>query len=92
MEEGGGEPSSEPKAIQVTHGKCEDKDIGGEPTGSVLAAQAACDSQLLAECPQAPGAKYQRTEEIKMMPLPKEPSMPNPCEGVPRNPWCPGRK
>ena len=83
-----GEPTSEPKAIQKTHGTCSEKDIGGESLASPLAAQATCDSQLLAECPGAPGVSYPR-EETKMMPLPKEPSMPNPCIGVPFNAWCP---
>jgi hypothetical protein len=83
----GGEPTSEPKAIQTTHGKCEEKDIGGEPLTSALAAEATCDSQLLAECPGAPGVSYPR-EETKMQPLPQEPTMPNPCEGAPPNPWC----
>ena len=36
-EEGGGEPSSEPPLIQVTHGICEEPNTGGEPTSSVLA-------------------------------------------------------
>lgn len=89
LEEGGGEPSSEPKAIQTTHGTCGGTNTGGELTTSVLAAQATCDSQLLAECPGAPGVGYPR-EEAKPMSLPKEPSMVDPCEGVPRNNWCRG--
>jgi hypothetical protein len=87
-EEGGGEPSSEPKLIQATHGNCAAPDTGGEPLTSVLAAQATCDSQLLAECPGAPGAEYPRSSEVKLMALPEEPTMPNPCEGVPANKWC----
>jgi hypothetical protein len=87
VEEGGGEPTSEPKAIQTTHGKCEKEDIGGESLASVLAAQATCDSGLVAACPETQVNKYPR-EEAKLLPLPKEPGMANPCEGVPRNPWC----
>jgi hypothetical protein len=89
VEEGGGEPSSEPKAIQTTHGTCSNPDLGGEPTSSVLAAQATCDSQLLAECPPIPGEEYPRSSVVKLLPLPAQPSMPNPCEGVPYNGWCP---
>lgn len=83
----GGEPSSEPPAIQTTHGTCGQPDTGN-PSATV-AAEAACDSRLVAECPEAPGEKYPRTE-VKLMPLPQEPGMANPCEGVPRrnNPWC----
>jgi hypothetical protein len=87
VEEGGGEPTSEPKLIQTTHGKCEEKDLGGESLASVLAAQATCDSGLVAACPEAQVNKYPR-EEAKLKPLPEQPSMPNPCEGVPHNAWC----
>jgi hypothetical protein len=90
VEEGGGEPSSEPKLIQATHGTCSNPDAGGEPASSVLGAQATCDSQLLAECPPTPGEEYPRfPNEVEMKPLPAEPTMPNPCEGVPYNGWCP---
>jgi hypothetical protein len=89
VEEGGGEPSSEPKAIQTTHGTCSSPDPGGEPTTSVLAAQATCDSQLVAECPPVPGEEYPRSNEVKLLPLPAQPSMPKPCQGVPYNTWCP---
>ncbi len=92
VEEGGGEPTSEPKLIQSTHGTCSAPDTGGEPTTSVLAVQAACDSQLVAECPSGPGAEYPRTTDVKLLPMPEEPTMPNACEGVPKNPWCPNNK
>jgi hypothetical protein len=92
VEEGGGEPTSEPKLIQTTHGTCSTPDAGGEPTTSVLAAQAACDSRLLAECPEAPGEEYPRTE-VRLLSRARmeerSPTMPNPCEGVPYNAWCP---
>jgi hypothetical protein len=88
VEQGGGEPTSEPKLIQTTHGKCEEKDAGGEPLTSVLAAEATCDSQLVAECPGLPGVSYPR-EETKLQPLRQEPGMPDPCIEVPKNGWCP---
>ncbi len=94
-EEGGGEPSSEPKAIQTTHGTCSNPDTGGEPTTSTLAAQAACDSRLLAECPSVPGEEYPRTP-VKLLSLERmreqSAPMPNPCLNVPHNPWCPHNK
>jgi hypothetical protein len=89
VEQGGGEPSSEPKAIQTTHATCSNPDLGGEPASSALAAQATCDSQLLAECPPVPGEEYPRSNEVKLVPLPAQPNMPNPCQGVPYNTWCP---
>lgn len=93
VEEGGGEPTSEPKLIQTTHGTCSSPNAGGEPTTSVLAAQATCDSQLLLECPSVPGEEYPRfPSEVKMLPVPEQETMPNPCLGVPHNPWCKRRK
>jgi hypothetical protein len=89
VEAGGGEPSNEPKAIQTTHGTCSNPDLGGEPATSTLAGQATCDSQLLAECPPVPGEEYPRSTKVKLLPLPTQPTMPNPCQGVPYNAWCP---
>jgi hypothetical protein len=91
VEEGGGEPSSEPKAIQATHGTCSNPSIGGEPVTSTLGLQAICDSRIEGECPPTPGEEYPRTP-VKLLSLARmaerSPTMPNPCEGVPRNPWC----
>ncbi len=90
VEEAGGEPSSEPPLIQTTHGTCEETNTGGEPTTSVLAVQAACDSQLVTKCPSVPGEEYPRSEDVQLLPLTEQETMPNPCEGVPRlhNRWC----
>jgi len=87
VEAGGGTPSSYPPAIQTTHGTCGQPN-SGEPASSVLGAEATCDSQLLSECPELPGSKYPRSSEVKLMPLPPQRTMPNPCAGVPANPWC----
>jgi hypothetical protein len=89
VEAGGGEPTSYPLAIQTTHGTCGQPN-SGEPITSVLAAQATCDSQLVTPCPEIPGANYPRSSVVKMMALPQEPSMPNPCLNVPANAWCSG--
>jgi hypothetical protein len=87
-EAGGGEPSSYPPAIQSTHGTCGQPN-SGEPAASVLSAQATCDSQLVTPCPEVPGEDYPRSSDVKLMALPQEPSMHNPCTNVPANPWCP---
>jgi hypothetical protein len=89
VEEGGGEPTSEPKLIQTTHGTCSDPDAtGGEQVTSVLGTQAVCDSRLEAECP----GLYPREPTVKPLSLARmaeeSPTMPNPCEGVPRDKWC----
>jgi hypothetical protein len=50
-----------------------------------------CDSQIKVPpfgC--QPGDHYPRRTRVIMHPLPKGlKTMPNPCAGVPRNPWCP---
>jgi hypothetical protein len=89
VEQGGGKPSSAPLEIQTTHGTCAQPNAG-EPVTSVLGAQATCDSQLVAKCPEVPGEDYPRSSEVKLMALPAQPTMPNPCAGVPANVWCGG--
>ena len=55
-----------------------------------------CDSQVKVPpfgC--QPGDHYPRRTKVVMHPLPpasKLPTMPNPCQGVPVNPWCPTKK
>jgi parallel beta-helix repeat protein len=53
-----------------------------------------CDSQIqLPPFGCQPGDHYPRRTKVVMHPLPKGlKTMPNPCAGVPSNPWCPGRK
>jgi hypothetical protein len=85
---GQGAVTSEPAAIQTTHGKCGIPN-SGDPLTSPLGAQVACATQFLAECPKVPGATYPRQTKVKLFALPKEASMPNPCARVPANPWCP---
>jgi hypothetical protein len=59
--------------------------------------QIACDSQVFAgtipgtsQSPCPPGANYPQRTRVDMPPLPTAqlPTMPNPCAGVPANPWC----
>jgi hypothetical protein len=89
------EPTSEPKEIQKTHGECGKPDLGGEPLTSSLGAQVSCNSQFFApslECPTGTGANYPRLTKVELKPLPEQKTMANPCEGVPRNSWCPNNK
>jgi hypothetical protein len=60
----------------------------GEPLTSVLGLQAICDSQALTPCPQLPAATYPRAGAITLPPPPPQPTMPDPCRGVPANAWC----
>jgi hypothetical protein len=56
---------------------------------SILSLEVACNSQELGPCPTTPYTNYPRPTGVQLMPLPPQPSMPNPCLGVPQNPWCP---
>jgi hypothetical protein len=87
VELGGGTLTSYPPEIQTTHGTCGQPN-SGEPPSSVLAAQTTCDSQLVAPCPPVPGEEYPRSSNVKLLPLPQQRSMANPCGGVPANSWC----
>jgi hypothetical protein len=75
-------------AYQPSNGMCTQANSGDL---AVAGAQAACATELLAPCPGAPGASYPRP--APQFPLPPVPSnlatMPNPCAGVPTDPWCP---
>jgi len=56
-----------------------------------LLEQVECNTQILSTKPCPPGSAYPRRTAVKMHALPKAkklPTMPNPCAGVPRNPWC----
>jgi len=59
-------------------------------TGGPLLGQVLCDTGF-GTCPA--GAVYPVHTGVVMHPLPKNlPSMPNPCQGVPSNAWCPDGK
>jgi hypothetical protein len=54
--------------------------------------EVACDTQalssLIGNCPQTAATNYPPTTKVVLKPLPAQQSMPNPCAGVPANPWC----
>ena len=65
---------------------------GGDPN---FLTEVLCDSQVeLNNQPSpCPTGQYPRVEKVVMHPLPKGlKTMPNPCAGVPANPWCKGGK
>ena len=89
--------TSEPAAIQTTHGTCGVPN-SGDPLTSPLGAQVACATGFLQgltaafpPCPPGP-TNYPKKTKVKLVPLPRETSMPNPCAGVPGNAWCAGGK
>jgi hypothetical protein len=81
--------TSEPKAIQSPpHSECGVPDAG-ESLASPLGAQVACDTGFFGECPNTVVANYPKRTNVVLQPLPAQQTMPDPCVGVPRNPWCP---
>jgi len=54
--------------------------------GGALLGQVLCDTGF-GSCPA--GSAYPPHTGVVLHPLPTLASMPNPCEGVPANPWCP---
>ena len=88
----GGTLSQWPQTLSATNGTCGTPVYPDPVEVGVLAAEVACDSQLLFDCAPPPGvpATYPQTTHVTMKRLPKHlRSMPNPCAGVPVNPWCP---
>ncbi|HKT82419.1 MAG TPA: hypothetical protein VJQ84_01135, partial [Solirubrobacterales bacterium] len=73
-----------------TNGQCLYPNGGDE---GVLVGEALCATQLVFPCPSVPQgvpAYYPRPDaSFSLSMAPAQPSMPNPCAGVPRNPWCP---
>jgi hypothetical protein len=87
-----GTVTSEPKSIQSPpHSECGVPDAG-ESLASPLGAQVACDTGFFGECPKSTVANYPKLEKVVLKPLPTQPTMPNPCLGVPRTGWCPMNK
>ena len=82
--------TSAPPFLQLfPHNICGIPDAGAGLI-SILSLEVACNSQFLGPCPNSTSyANYPRPTGVQMMALPPQPSMPNPCLGVPRNPLVP---
>ncbi len=80
--------TSDPPFIQsVPWGVC-GMPNAGDPTAPLV--EALCDSGLVVPCPNLPLVTYPKPVHVHLLPLPRhEPTMRNPCSGVPANPWCP---
>jgi hypothetical protein len=76
---------SAPPDLEQTQPTC-GKQTTAANTGGPLLAQVLCDTGF-GSCPA--GATYPVRTGVVMHPLPKGiPTMPNPCAGVPSDPWC----
>ena len=61
---------------------------GGDVTLTLL--QANCATRgLLFPCPDTPLTHYPPSTLVMLRMSPRQPTMPDPCKGVPANPWCP---
>jgi hypothetical protein len=97
----GGKLSSAPSNIQQMYPTCQGnmaQPSASTPGGAMFTEEVACDATVsvgpAGKAPCAPGDHYPRRKKIVMHPLPPRselPTMPNPCRGVPANPWCPVR-
>ena len=56
--------------------------------GSSLAPEVICATEAFGPCPPTPGMSYPRATQVRMLPLPRQRSMPDPCDDVPANRWC----
>lgn len=76
-----------PTNLAATEKKCTGKTAGGNALGAAQALyfQALCDTGF-GSCPS--GAKYPKHGAVEYHAVPKLPTMPNPCKGVPKNAWC----
>jgi hypothetical protein len=95
---GNSEPGGKPitpagaQLLQLTRPSCNGstQPAGGSSDPNFLP-EVLCDSQVQispgtpASCPSG---QYPRVSRIVMHPLRKQRTMPNPCAGVPANPWC----
>jgi hypothetical protein len=92
-EKGGGQASSSPPALQQLKPTCGGTTLP-DPNPLFLA-EVACDSQIAlgpigGNTGCLPGSHYPRRTQVEMHPLPSGlATMPDPCAGVPVNPWCP---
>ena len=94
---GQGSPlSPDLKALEVAYPRCTGAPIAAGSSNPNFLAEVLCDSQAELNPGQpasCPTGQYPRRTKVVMHPLPKGlKTMPNPCAGVPHNPWCPAPK
>jgi hypothetical protein len=83
-------------ALQVKFPTCSGELVPAGASDPRALAEGTCDSQLELipnQPPTCPTGPYPRRTRVIMHSLPRHlPTMPNPCAGVPVNPWCPAPK
>jgi hypothetical protein len=76
-----------PAQLQQINGTCGAAHAGAQ-LSSALTAQVICATEVFGSCPPKPGSAYPRRTKLVLPALAPQPTMPNPCAGVPSNPWC----
>jgi hypothetical protein len=88
----GGPELSSPANLQQTNAKCGPVATNADANYPFVA-EALCDTNALGPGFCSNTDKYPRQTKVVMHPLPKKlGSMLNPCQGAPKNPWCPAPK
>ncbi|MBV9214151.1 MAG: hypothetical protein JOZ25_10965 [Actinobacteria bacterium] len=98
VEQGGGTVTTSPAGLEQSKPVCDRHTVPANGN-LVMTNDVICDSQAFAglapgvnSTPCQPGSYYPRKTTVVMHPVPRHlASMPNPCKGVPANPWCPRR-
>jgi hypothetical protein len=86
----GGALTSDPPAVQSNplYNAC--PSVPNSNPEPLLVAELLCATSLLAKCPaNLPEANYPVTTKVVLHMPPAQETMPDPCAGVPTNPWCP---
>jgi hypothetical protein len=79
-------------ALQTLHPSCDGSPQSAGASDPAFLNELLCDSQATGTATCTPTDNYPRQTHVVMHPLPKHlKTMPNPCAGVPSNPWC-GRR
>ncbi len=91
--EPGGKPATtSPVDFQQTHPRCDGSPAAANPNPTFLG-EILCNSQVSlvpGQPPACPTGQYPRRTHVTMHALPSGlKTMPDPCKGVPYNPWCP---
>ena len=80
-----GVSSDPPPAAAPLFSSCSQPNGNPDP---LLTSEILCATQLVGPCPTLPGANYPRATTVTLHMPPPQATMPNPCAGVPANPWC----
>jgi hypothetical protein len=79
--------TASPSDLLTTNAVCGQPGHGADIT-SDLASQVLCNTELLAKCAKDATHNYPRPKGVLLAKLPRLKTMPKPCSGVPKNPWC----